>query len=190
MVVAFVSALFTALQWKSSERSADAAERSAEAAEESAASTKALTETGQRAWVALQPADVSKDQSGKYAGLNVSLRPHIKNIGLSPAIDVRARATFDQWALPVPDGAPTVDIPTEAGLNLGQGLPGMLPECSLFVTNEHLEEVRRRQRALLFYGECSYRDIFGTPHITRWCLEYRPDDHVFTAFKSELNIMT
>jgi len=69
MVVAFFSAIFTALQWKSSERSADAAERSAEAAEESAESTKVLTQTGQRAWVALQTNEVARTQSGDDRGL-------------------------------------------------------------------------------------------------------------------------
>lgn len=73
LLVAFVAALFTTLQWasanrsaESSERSAGASERSAAAAEESASSIRALSELSQRPWMCLDAPSVQEVQTGDY----------------------------------------------------------------------------------------------------------------------------
>ena len=88
LVVAAVAALFTGLQWKASERSADAAEKSANSAEGSAQATKVLAEVGQRAWLVVNPLDIESLETGP--GQTPShFYFFIENAGKSPAIDLR-----------------------------------------------------------------------------------------------------
>jgi hypothetical protein len=195
LIVAFVAAVFTALQWasayrsaESSQRSAVAAERSATAAEESASSTKALTALGQRPWMALEPPAVSEVQSGDYSGFTITVRADLRNSGLTPALNVRAIALFDQRPLPVTEW-PLHD-PTSASITVGPNLTHSLVCHPIFVTNERLQEVSEGRRVLLFVGECVYKDVLGETHRTRWCLQYYPGQAKFAAFSSDFNAMT
>jgi len=196
IMVSFVAALFTALQWasvyrsaQSSERSAGAAERSATAAEESANSTKALAQLGQRPWMILEPPEVSVVESGDQVGYAMAVRAALRNSGLTPAFEVRAISQFGQWALPVTQW-PLVQEPTSASTILGPNIPFNSSPTPILVTNEHLQEVGERRRVLLFSGDCLYNDVFCGTHRTRWCLRYDFGTHTLHSFNSEFNVMT
>jgi len=86
LVVAAFAALFTALQWKSAERSADAAEASAKAAKDSAETYKTALQTSQRAWLVFNPLDIEVVSMG--AGHNPEhFYFSLENAGSSPAAD-------------------------------------------------------------------------------------------------------
>jgi hypothetical protein len=203
LVVALVAALLAALQWASANRSAEssdrsagaaersamAAERSATAAEDSARSTKVLAQLGQRPWITLEPLQVTEIQSGDFTATTITVQGTLRNVGRTPALEVRAHCRFEPYTLPV--NGPTVAVPDGPSATLGPGVSLGLNHISLVLRNQpDAQELQRGQRKLLLFGECAYRDVFGKTHRTQWCYEYDLGRQSFAAFKGELNIMT
>jgi hypothetical protein len=172
------------------ENALNVAERSAKAAEDSALSTKALAEIGQRPWVCLEKFEGLEVQTGDLAAFNVATPLTLRNRGLTAALDLRTECRFERFALPV-DHGPFVPAPVGPSTTLGPA--GVCRFGPLFVLVRNApdgDEIRRGLSKLLLYGDCSYGDVFGERHHTQWCLEYHVGLKTFSAFKSELNVMT
>jgi len=110
MVVAAVAAFFTIMQWRSAERSADAAEVSAGAALASAQTSRTAFEVGQRAWV-VHDSTVSQIEPPDEDGMIfIRIASNFMNCGETPAFKMstgqsfRAMNTFepenDEWNSP------------------------------------------------------------------------------------------
>jgi hypothetical protein len=79
--------------------SAKAAGISADAAVKSAESTKILAETGQRAWITLEVAEVKPEKFGY--GIRLLVVSTLKNCGRTPAVEVRVEERLELFKPPV-----------------------------------------------------------------------------------------
>jgi|SRR5579862_8500368 len=162
--------------------------RSAKAAEDSASSARTLVEVGQRAWVVLEPPQISETQSGDYGGSTVSVRANLRNLGATPALDVRAAFRLLPWA--IPSGAVVTPTPEGPGISLGPNVPLLATPPSLSIRNAQLAEINQHRQVVLFWGECTYQDVFGRPHRTRWCLQCLLGQQSFAPYGDDLNTIT
>jgi hypothetical protein len=168
--------------------SAKAAGISADAAVKSAESTKILAEAGQRAWITFEePLVEAKDTSFPAPVAHiVKVVSTLKNCGKTPAVEVRAQEFFELFEQP-----PT-DIPNLDPGNVTSGTVGadsmfqMQPKGDQF-RDERLKHLMTGHAVLLLYGVCQYKDIFGKPHRTRWCLKYMPLVRRFATYSGEHN---
>ena len=193
LVVAFVAALFTALQWASAYRSASSAERTALAAEESARSAQTALNLGSRAWLMLARTDcLGRDQSQFPNGVRLSF----KNVRPTPATGVRyvkmvsmSDLDHDKFALEVESvgGALTKwtfepPVPSGGEMFVDYGWQ--------FADNHEKRGFTSGERKVVVYGVLEYRDVFDVCHRTLWCYRYWPHRQDFGAVLESLNRIT
>jgi hypothetical protein len=177
LIVAAFAGIFTALQWKSAERSADAAEASAEAAKDSARTSRTAFEVGQRAWVVHDSTVRTIHPPDQQNVIVVSAVSNFKNCGPSPAFKVLTgqwletmytfQAEYKNW-----------DTLGGSEIVLGPAMFGNLPN-SIGVPVSGMQDIQSGGIKLYLFGRITYMDIFDQSHETLWCLEYRPETNSF-----------
>ena len=152
------------------DRSATAAEISAKASEESARVASEGMQISQRAYLGTTGIEFLSSIPSVNQALVVKVI--LKNIGNSPALDVRLayKIHFQPDVQTVPpaypdnrqpgfDIAPGVEVPLEHVLHGN-------------VTQEQVNDVGNDSKRLYVFGWARYKDIFGKEHWTKWCYEY------------------
>jgi hypothetical protein len=181
LIIAFIAALFTALQWASAhrsaaeaKRSADAAERSAKAAEESALSSARFAQNGQRSWVFLY--SVSKPPRETLVTFGATLT--FRNGGPTPATHLWIEALVGKFEeFPKEPPYPSDDhVARESVLGPLSNLD--VPIARALSASE-IGELKAGEFSFFLYGFVRYRDIFGDSHKTKYCLIFNPQQSSF-----------
>jgi hypothetical protein len=168
LIVAAASALFTALQWKSSERAADAAEKSAEAAEKTADSTKTFAELGARPWVLVTSISML-DGPDLLAKFNIQIT--VENLGATPAFDLMVNDKLNVVSKPIPDRLPLPIPDSPSRFVLGPGRQ-VNSGSTIHLSAQEITKIYEQDCYLLSYGLLTYKDAFQKVYETRWCCYY------------------
>jgi hypothetical protein len=157
---------------KVAERSAIASEKSAAAADQSA--TLALQ--SERAWVMLTKVQSSPNLV-KLVFLVIS---EFVNSGRTPSSELQ----MSQDLKVVPGGlnVEPVYFPFGVGSSKGSLAAGeycQLPN-SIQLSPQEFAQVMNGAAIFYVYGIAKYKDVFGLPHETKWCLEFSPASKEFT----------
>lgn len=109
-------------------------------------------------------------------GLVFEARPVLENNGMTPArkISYWARADILPWPLPLDFSFPKTEATTLSAGVLAPRQSFVLPIRLPFrVPADEVNEIKRGtgepQRRLSVWGEVTYEDVFGDPHVTRFC---------------------
>jgi len=120
-----------------------------------------------RAYVSGEPNFIVAFDATNFSGGRFA----IKNVGQTPALKVRSRATVEIFPEPLPPNYAFPEITNPffpAGTVFpGSDFTGTVRATRLFTQNE-IDAVRAFQASPYIYGTIEYIDIFGTPHETRF----------------------
>ena len=163
------------VQEKHNQQLAEAASRSADAAEQSAAATKALAETGQRAWLTYESAVIKARTPQQLPLFVVS---ELRNGGSTPAVNVDM---YQEWKIfkEFPRALDFRDGQTGSRGAVGPQCVAQIPtDITLSLMDDAV--VRKRESRLFLYGYATYDDVFGGKHKTEWCLHFLVESQSFT----------
>jgi len=188
LIVAFIAALFAALQWASAhrsaaeaKRSADAAERSAKAAEDSAQSSARFAQNGQRAWVFLFSIGRPPRETMNTLGATLTFR----NGGPTPATHLCVETHIAKFKEFPKDPPYLREDSTTSESVLGPRSNVDVPKSRPLEASE-IEELRTGEFSFYMYGFVSYQDIFGDSHRTKYCLIFN-QQHSSFVYHSDHN---
>lgn len=173
LVVAFVAAFFTALQWASAYRSAASAERSAKAAED----TVTLAEKGmlktQRAWLLVSEVKRRSTFAQGFKEAFFDVDASVKNYGLTPALEVTIALQIG-LSKGAPDEFNITDAQRPSQITLGPG-EVVTTTRGFKITDTEFEEVRTWAKNIVVMVHVSYRHLFSDGSVSSSaCLLYNP----------------
>jgi len=152
--------------------------RSATAMEKVAEISKINSERMEQFWQKQMRAYLTVNVGGgvyqvRTKGLKFEVRPCLSNSGHTPAHNMDYWAAVDILPFPLPD---TFDFPApkshqKRGVVLGPNQSIVMNAfVDNFVPDEDVQAIKIGNKVRLYiWGEVSYSDVFGEPHITKFC---------------------
>lgn len=131
---------------------------------------------GQRAWVLVDQLALPTDANGQLIDFSderpTPIKLMIKNVGVSPAMEVRGEASASVLGGRCP--ATYVTSPVKTSMPLGPGQIGGVKDISISkVPDNCLDDLHNDNAEHKISGDLFYKDIFGDSHKTGFCYEYR-----------------
>jgi len=126
----------------------------------------------------------AKDNGASFTILRVIST--LNNCGKTPAVENRVYERLELFDAP-PKGFPELDLSKAATGTIGVDANFQTQPKVIRLLSEQLHNIRAGHLALLLYGVCLYKDIFGKLHRTRWCLRYEPQVRQFTMYSGGHN---
>lgn len=140
--------------------------------------TLEISRTDQRAWVGVKFVRMITLEAGKHVSASVDMENTGKTFALNTVADVTIVSTphfFDiqKYAnspnRQKPKTLPSVEVlsPNSEG--------DLRAESSMIVNEATVDAIKNGTLLIYLFGDIHYKDIFGRPHLTRFCYEYFPE---------------